>query len=119
MTHLPSPIPPPQLTVIFNLLPLPHLLRHLPNKIQILDREKEIFKKLDEAKIEIKMAPHKTRKSAPVEYTTDEEDIIVYDVEEDEIEKKPADDFVLPEFFRKNPHEYVRALTPTRYSKRS
>ncbi|GFU30434.1 uncharacterized protein TNCV_2490671 [Trichonephila clavipes] len=80
-------------------------------------RKKELFKKLDETKIEIKMAPHKPRKSAPVEYTTDEEDMIVYDVEEDEIEKKPADDFVLPEFFRKNPHEYVRALTPTRYRK--
>ncbi|GFV24645.1 hypothetical protein TNCV_3339611 [Trichonephila clavipes] len=33
-------------------------------------------------KIEIKMAPHKPRKSAPTEYTTDEEDIIVYDVED-------------------------------------
>ncbi|GFW95512.1 hypothetical protein TNCV_1722131 [Trichonephila clavipes] len=31
-------------------------------------------------KIEIKMAPHKPRKSARVEYTTDEEDMIVYDI---------------------------------------
>ncbi|GFV21993.1 hypothetical protein TNCV_4526791 [Trichonephila clavipes] len=38
-------------------------------------------------KIEIKMAPHKPRKSAPIEYTTDEEDI-TYDVE-DEPEPNP------------------------------
>ncbi|GFW48934.1 hypothetical protein TNCV_3901321 [Trichonephila clavipes] len=31
-------------------------------------------------KIEIKMAPHRPRKSAPTEYTTDEEDMIIYDV---------------------------------------
>ncbi|GFU85785.1 hypothetical protein TNCV_1069301 [Trichonephila clavipes] len=31
-------------------------------------------------KIEIKMAPHRLRKSEPTEYTTDEEDMIIYDV---------------------------------------
>ncbi|GFW36042.1 integrase catalytic domain-containing protein [Trichonephila clavipes] len=30
-----------------------------------------------------KMTPHKPRKPAPVEYTTDEEDMIVYDIEEE------------------------------------
>ncbi|GFT33526.1 RNA-directed DNA polymerase from mobile element jockey [Trichonephila clavipes] len=39
-------------------------------------------------KIEIKMAPHKPRKSAHTEYTTNEEDMIVYDVE-DEPELNP------------------------------
>ncbi|GFX57327.1 hypothetical protein TNCV_3914901 [Trichonephila clavipes] len=39
-------------------------------------------------KLEIKMAPHKPRKSAPTEYTTDEEDMIVYDVD-DEPEPNP------------------------------
>ncbi|GFT74258.1 putative RNA-directed DNA polymerase from transposon X-element [Trichonephila clavipes] len=34
------------------------------------------------------MVPHKPRKPTPVEYTTDEEDMIVHVVEEDEIEKK-------------------------------
>ncbi|GFV94612.1 hypothetical protein TNCV_3826791 [Trichonephila clavipes] len=34
-------------------------------------------------KMEIKMTPHKPRKPAPVEYTTDEEDMIVYDIEEE------------------------------------
>ncbi|GFX54070.1 hypothetical protein TNCV_2337061 [Trichonephila clavipes] len=29
------------------------------------------------------MTPHKPRKPAPVEYTTDEEDVIVYDIEEE------------------------------------
>ncbi|GFV49499.1 uncharacterized protein TNCV_3736371 [Trichonephila clavipes] len=39
-------------------------------------------------KIEIKTAPHKPRKSGPTEYTTDEEDMIIYDVE-DEPEPNP------------------------------
>ncbi|GFW99001.1 hypothetical protein TNCV_1782201 [Trichonephila clavipes] len=34
-------------------------------------------------KIKIKMATHKPRKSAPTEYTTDNEDMIVYDVEDE------------------------------------
>ncbi|GFW40303.1 uncharacterized protein TNCV_1018611 [Trichonephila clavipes] len=34
------------------------------------------------------MAQHRPRKSAPVEYTTDEEDMIVYDAE-DELESNP------------------------------
>ncbi|GFY01016.1 hypothetical protein TNCV_1364211 [Trichonephila clavipes] len=39
-------------------------------------------------KIEIKMAPHKPRKSAPTEYITDEKDMIVYDVEDKPEPKK-------------------------------
>ncbi|GFT51124.1 hypothetical protein TNCV_4817251 [Trichonephila clavipes] len=39
-------------------------------------------------KIEIKTAPHRPRKSGPTEYTTDEEDMIIYDVE-DEPEPNP------------------------------
>ncbi|GFS66819.1 hypothetical protein TNCV_230211 [Trichonephila clavipes] len=35
------------------------------------------------------MAPHRRRKPAPVEYITDEEDMIQYDVEEDEFEPHP------------------------------
>ncbi|GFY15848.1 hypothetical protein TNCV_1284931 [Trichonephila clavipes] len=34
-------------------------------------------------KIEIKMAPHRPRKSGPTEYTTNEEDMIIFDVEEE------------------------------------
>ncbi|GFV44351.1 RNA-directed DNA polymerase from mobile element jockey [Trichonephila clavipes] len=41
-------------------------------------------------KIEIKTAPHRPRKSAPTEYSTDEEDMIIYDVcVEDEPELNP------------------------------
>ncbi|GFW75737.1 hypothetical protein TNCV_4429201 [Trichonephila clavipes] len=35
------------------------------------------------------MAQHRPRKPAPVEYSTDEEDIIVYDVEENKFESNP------------------------------
>ncbi|GFS66806.1 hypothetical protein TNCV_230151 [Trichonephila clavipes] len=62
------------------------------------------------------MAPHKPRRSAAVEYTTDAEDMIAYDVEEDEFKPNAAAEFVMSKFFRK-PHEYVRTLTPTRFRK--
>ncbi|GFS97278.1 hypothetical protein TNCV_1824461 [Trichonephila clavipes] len=35
------------------------------------------------------MAQHRPSKPAPVEYSTDEEDMIVYDVDEDAIESNP------------------------------
>ncbi|GFT40734.1 hypothetical protein TNCV_4042251 [Trichonephila clavipes] len=44
---------------------------------------------MNEARIESKMAQHRPRKSASVEYTTDEEDIVVYNVEEDELASNP------------------------------
>ncbi|GFU68794.1 uncharacterized protein TNCV_2576551 [Trichonephila clavipes] len=43
-------------------------------------------------KIEIKTAPHRPRKSGPTEYTTDEEDMIIYDVED---EPEPNPQYVL------------------------
>ncbi|GFS90521.1 hypothetical protein TNCV_4097231 [Trichonephila clavipes] len=33
------------------------------------------------------MAPYRRKKPAPTDYTTDEEDMITYDVEEDELEQ--------------------------------
>ncbi|GFY21429.1 zinc metalloproteinase nas-13 [Trichonephila clavipes] len=39
-------------------------------------------------KIEIKTAPHRPRKPAPTEYSTDEEDMIVYDEDEPEVNPK-------------------------------
>ncbi|GFX37421.1 uncharacterized protein TNCV_3106731 [Trichonephila clavipes] len=51
-------------------------------------RKKELLKKMKEAIIEIKMNPHRPKKPASDEYTTDEEEMIVYDVE-DEIESNP------------------------------
>ncbi|GFW43236.1 hypothetical protein TNCV_1349991 [Trichonephila clavipes] len=35
------------------------------------------------------MAQHRPRKSAPIECTTEDQDMIVYDVEEEEIESNP------------------------------
>ncbi|GFU38156.1 uncharacterized protein TNCV_4328511 [Trichonephila clavipes] len=51
-------------------------------------KRKELLKKMKEAIIEIKMNPHRPRKRASDEYTTDEEEMIVYDVE-DEVESNP------------------------------
>ncbi|GFY03528.1 uncharacterized protein TNCV_3211651 [Trichonephila clavipes] len=51
-------------------------------------RKKELLKKMKEAIIDIKMNPHRPKKPASDEYTTDEEEMIVYDVE-DEIESNP------------------------------
>ncbi|GFS97077.1 hypothetical protein TNCV_4492541 [Trichonephila clavipes] len=64
--------------------PLRLLQPEMLNKFQKLEQEKELLKKMNEAIIEIKMR-NKPRKPASDEYTTDEEKMIVYDVE-DEIE---------------------------------
>ncbi|GFV78013.1 uncharacterized protein TNCV_1671 [Trichonephila clavipes] len=63
------------------------------------------------------MAKHKPRKSAPTEYTTDDEDMIMYDMEE-ELEPNPKDKFAMTEYYRNNPDKYMRALTPTRFRKK-
>ncbi|GFT83433.1 hypothetical protein TNCV_232121 [Trichonephila clavipes] len=46
-----------------------------------------------------------SRNATPTEITTDDEDMITYDVEEEDFEQDP---FILPE-------GYLRALTPSRY----
>ncbi|GFW09414.1 hypothetical protein TNCV_3731691 [Trichonephila clavipes] len=51
-------------------------------------RKKELLKKMKETIIDIKMNPHRPKKPASDESTTDEEEMIVYDVE-DEIESNP------------------------------
>ncbi|GFY18923.1 hypothetical protein TNCV_3876111 [Trichonephila clavipes] len=53
--------------------------------------------KVQEPEIEINMAPHRPRKSAPTEYAIDEEDTITYDVEEEELEPHPTVKFALKE----------------------
>ncbi|GFY24081.1 hypothetical protein TNCV_1011341 [Trichonephila clavipes] len=63
-----------------------------------------------------KMAPHKPRKSAPTEYTTDDTDMLMHYVEE-ELEPDPTDKFAIKECFRNNPDKNIRALTPTRFRK--
>ncbi|GFU58487.1 hypothetical protein TNCV_697481 [Trichonephila clavipes] len=44
------------------------------SKVRARKRKKELLKKMNDAVIEIKMAQHRPRKPASVEYTTDEED---------------------------------------------
>ncbi|GFW63595.1 uncharacterized protein TNCV_4328831 [Trichonephila clavipes] len=61
--------------------------------------------KIPKPNIEIKRVPHRSRNATPTEITTDDEDMITYDVEEEELEQDP---FILPE-------GYLRALTPSRY----
>ncbi|GFY07152.1 glycerol-3-phosphate dehydrogenase [Trichonephila clavipes] len=53
------------------------------SKVRARKRKKELLKKMNDAVIEIKMAQHRPRKPASVEYTTDEEDMIVYDMGEE------------------------------------
>ncbi|GFT64965.1 uncharacterized protein TNCV_1547641 [Trichonephila clavipes] len=61
--------------------------------------------KIPKPNIEIKTVPHRSRNATPTEITTADEDMITYDVEEEELEQDP---FILPE-------GYLRALTPSRY----
>ncbi|GFT42964.1 hypothetical protein TNCV_1615311 [Trichonephila clavipes] len=61
--------------------------------------------KIQNPDIDIQRVPHKSRHATPTEITTDEEDLITYDVEEEELEQDP---FILPK-------GYLRALTPSRY----
>ncbi|GFY01589.1 hypothetical protein TNCV_2607731 [Trichonephila clavipes] len=56
------------------------------------------------------MAQHKPRKSSNIQYTTDEEDMIIYDVEND-IESNPVDKFAMKECYRNNPETYLHAFT--------
>ncbi|GFX82192.1 putative RNA-directed DNA polymerase from transposon BS [Trichonephila clavipes] len=51
--------------------------------------------KVQKAEIEIKMAPHRPRKSAPTELTTDDEDMIMYDVQAKKLEPNPEDKFAV------------------------
>ncbi|GFT37894.1 uncharacterized protein TNCV_4172801 [Trichonephila clavipes] len=53
------------------------------SKVRARKRKKEILKKMKDTVFEIKMAQHRLRKPAFVEYTTDEEDTIVYDMGEE------------------------------------
>ncbi|GFX74099.1 hypothetical protein TNCV_490631 [Trichonephila clavipes] len=63
------------------------------------------------------MAPYRRKKPAPTDYTTDEEDLITFDVEEEELEPDPTDKFAIMEYHKNNPDKYIRTLTPTRFRK--
>ncbi|GFT69136.1 RNase H domain-containing protein [Trichonephila clavipes] len=57
------------------------------------------------------MAPHKPRKSATTDYTTDDEVLIMSVVQEEELE---SDKFAIKEWPQNFPKGFLRALTPTR-----
>ncbi|GFU38102.1 hypothetical protein TNCV_4328161 [Trichonephila clavipes] len=81
---------------------------YLPEAQQIVKRKSRNRRKrpkVQKPDIEIKRAPHRSRNETPTEITTDDEDMITYDVEEEELEQDP---FILPK-------GYLRALTPSRY----
>ncbi|GFY00064.1 hypothetical protein TNCV_1341621 [Trichonephila clavipes] len=69
-------------------------------------RKKELLKKINEAVIEIKMAPHKPRKSTP-EQDSEDEDMIEHNPNEFD-----PDDYVQKYY---NIGEYKSSITPTCY----
>ncbi|GFX54073.1 putative RNA-directed DNA polymerase from transposon BS [Trichonephila clavipes] len=88
----------------------------VPQNVKQNSKNRRKRTKAQKAEIEIKMAKHKPRKSGPTEYTTDDEDMLMYDVEE-ELESDPTDKFVLKESPSNFPRGYIRSLTPTRFRK--
>ncbi|GFV45249.1 hypothetical protein TNCV_2496071 [Trichonephila clavipes] len=73
--------------------------------------------KVQKPEIEIKMTPHRPRKSAPTEYATGEEDMITYNVEEEELDPDPTFKFAFKESPTSYSKGYLRTLTPTRFRK--
>ncbi|GFX14085.1 hypothetical protein TNCV_612901 [Trichonephila clavipes] len=69
----------------------------IPQCVKRNSRNRRKRPKVQKPEIEIKMAPHRSRKSASTEYATDEEDMITYDVEEEELEPDPTDKFTIKE----------------------
>ncbi|GFU28344.1 hypothetical protein TNCV_99991 [Trichonephila clavipes] len=114
LEHLPQSYPLPRPTLLFN-HPL-HLIYRIPRKSQKSEREKKEKRNTEKMKdtvFEIKMAQHRPRKPASVEYTTDEEDTIVYDMGE-EIES-PKNGSTVGES-KKDIAKYT-CITPTKYKK--
>ncbi|GFV45279.1 hypothetical protein TNCV_5087591 [Trichonephila clavipes] len=72
----------------------------VPNCVKRKSRNRRKRPKVPKPEIEIKRAQHRPRKSTPTEYATDEEDIM-YDVEEEALEPKPKDKFVMGEILAK------------------
>ncbi|GFX90011.1 hypothetical protein TNCV_887091 [Trichonephila clavipes] len=71
--------------------------------------------KVQKPDIEIKRVPHRSRNATPTEITTDDEDMITYDVEEGELEQDPPNKFTIDDDPFILPKGYLRALTPSRY----
>ncbi|GFU85551.1 hypothetical protein TNCV_761711 [Trichonephila clavipes] len=115
---------PPLSTEIQPSVPLPHSaattsnsepsdVSKIPKNAKQNSRNRRKRTKIQKPQIEIKMAAHKPRKSAPMEYTTDDEDMLMYDVKEEELEPDPTEKFAIKECFIKKFEKYIRALIPT------
>ncbi|GFU29586.1 hypothetical protein TNCV_2408261 [Trichonephila clavipes] len=89
----------------------------IPLFVKRNSRNRRKRSKVQKPEIEIKMAPHRPRKAAPTELTTDDEDMITYDVEEVELEQDPPNEFIIKEDPLNFPKGYLRSLTPSRYRK--
>ncbi|GFV05826.1 hypothetical protein TNCV_5035651 [Trichonephila clavipes] len=87
----------------------------IPQCVKRYSRNRRKRPKVQKAEIEIKMAPHRPRKSAPIELTTDDEDMITYDVEEEDLEQDPPNKFTIKEDPLNFPKGYLRSLTSSRY----
>ncbi|GFX32841.1 uncharacterized protein TNCV_889771 [Trichonephila clavipes] len=65
--------------------------------------------KIQKPDIEIKRVPHRSRNATPTEITTDDEDMITYDVEEGGLEQDPPNKFTIDEDPFILPKGYLRA----------
>ncbi|GFW11178.1 hypothetical protein TNCV_5131891 [Trichonephila clavipes] len=88
----------------------------VPQNVKQNSKSRRKRAKAQKPEIEIKMAKHKPRKSGLTEYTTDDENMFIYDMNE-EVEPNPADGFAMTEYYRGDPDKYMRALTPARFGK--
>ncbi|GFV94553.1 RNA-directed DNA polymerase from mobile element jockey [Trichonephila clavipes] len=85
----------------------------IPQLVKRNSRNRRKRPKVQKPEIEIKMASHRPRKAAPTESTTDDEDMITYYVEEEELEQDPANKFTIKDPLN-FPKGYLRSLTPSR-----
>ncbi|GFY10900.1 uncharacterized protein TNCV_1124221 [Trichonephila clavipes] len=69
----------------------------VPQNVKQNSKNRRKRTKAQKPAIEIKMAKHKPRKSGPTELTTDDEDMIMYDVPEEELEPNPENKFAMKE----------------------
>ncbi|GFX25485.1 hypothetical protein TNCV_1407511 [Trichonephila clavipes] len=71
--------------------------------------------KVQKPDIDIKRVPHRSRNEAPTEITTDDEEMITYDVDDEELEQDPPNKFTIDEDVFILPKGYLRSLTSSRY----
>ncbi|GFV56202.1 transposable element Tcb2 transposase [Trichonephila clavipes] len=75
----------------------PSNVPEIPQCVKRNSRNERKRPKVQKPEIEIKMAPHRPRKSAPTQLKTDDEDMITYEVEEEELEQDPPNKYTIKE----------------------